>query len=415
MRQLISTYERRRWLCNVQISDFLYLALFNLLLFESTLQQDAAIVSYVDEFFTIFILFKAVLKLSKSGSGKAKSPVKKTTIVALFAFLMLGFVGSLTHGVQAKIFPVLIDFITCAKCFVTLFCVLYVVRDRADLLRLITMEAKILALIMILCASVNLVVDFGMGYDTRYGLRSFAFITPHPEEVNLMIVSLVIILGSRIESNRLWIVILLIVMVLSLRSKAIAFVPLCLVLLVLLKGDGRIKKTYIFIGIAAMIYLGWDQFQYYYTTEGSARAALTMVSTQVANAYFPFGSGYASFGSNITATPEYYSSLYYSYGLSEVFGLQPGNVAFLSDTFWPTVIAQFGWAGLSAFICLIALASRDMFTNAGGSGQKFSTIVFWGYLLVLSTSGSSFFNPASVCMAFAVALVVGNQVTEHEG
>ncbi len=90
-------------------------------------------------------------------------------------------------------------------------------------------------------------------------------------------------------------------------------------------------------------------------TDTQARTALTLKCVDVARDYFPWGSGLGTFASEPAAT--HYSQLYYAYGLSNVFGLepyagQPGHPTFLLDTWWPHIVGEFGFLGTLLFLAL---------------------------------------------------------------
>ena len=49
------------------------------------------------------------------------------------------------------------------------------------------------------------------------------------------------------------------------------------------------------------------------------------------------------------AAAQYYSPLYYKYGLNDIWGLTPENPMFLADAFFPTM-AEFGMVGIFFFL-----------------------------------------------------------------
>ena len=157
----------------------------------------------------------------------------------------------------------------------------------------------------------------------------------------------------------------MLVVLLSLRSKGFAFAGVCLLLLLTFGKSNRLSVVHIALGLAAVALIGMDQYINYYQSAGYARGELARQAIAVANDYFPLGTGFATYGSAVTAQIDNYSPLYYTYGLSTVWGLAPGAASFLSDTFWPTVLAQFGYFGLIAFAALL-IALFVMCYKAGG-------------------------------------------------
>lgn len=196
----------------------------------------------------------------------------------------------------------------------------------------------------------------------------------------------------------------MLVVLLSLRSKGFAFAAVCLLLLLTFGKSNRLSVVHIALGLVAVALIGMDQYINYYQSAGYARGELARQAIAVANDYFPLGTGFATYGSAVTAQIDNYSPLYYAYGLSTVWGLAPGAASFLSDTFWPTVLAQFGYFGLVAFAALL-IALFVMCYKAGG-GSRLPVICVFAYLLISSTSESSFFNPSAAYLAMCAGLAI---------
>jgi len=84
--------------------------------------------------------------------------------------------------------------------------------------------------------------------------------------------------------------------------------------------------------------------------QGAAvRTELTKTGFEIANRYFPLGSGGGTF-----ASPQSYqfgySQLYIDYNLNNLWGASPEKPMFLVDVFWPKIIAQSGWIGFILFL-----------------------------------------------------------------
>ncbi len=113
-----------------------------------------------------------------------------------------------------------------------------------------------------------------------------------------------------------------------------------------------------------------------------ARNVLYSTGWRIALDYFPFGSGLATFGGWIAAL--YYSPLYIQYGISEVWGLDPlEGGRFLTDTFWPYIIGQFGFFG---FLCYAGIFLSFFVTSIKGyvkANDLFIKAFILGTVLVL--------------------------------
>ena len=297
---------------------------------------------------------------------------------------------------------------TCLKFPAILLCTMFLFQENGkNLLWWIEKLMKLLVVIMLLLAVGNLFFDFGMGNDPRYGLRaSFMFICGHPEYASLMCVGMAVVFSRDLKQNKLFFALSLLVIASTLRSKGLVFCVVAPVIAYVMRDGRKLNVLHILICVAVAAFIGWDQFMGYYQTDGSARGELTAASIEIALDHFPLGTGFATFGSNSSASGGFYSPVYYLYGLDQVWGLSLENHTFLSDTFWPTVLGQFGFIGLIIYVVMIASIAfialrQDRITRV-------PVALCFTYLLISSTSASSFFNPVSVYLAFVLGLLVAS-------
>jgi len=144
-----------------------------------------------------------------------------------------------------------------------------------------------------------------------------------------------------------------------------------------------------------------------------ARSALYVTSIRIAQDYFPFGSGYASFASWFSGV--YYSKLYVKYGLTGVWGLSKDWYDFVSDTFYPQILSQFGIVGLIISFASIYTLLRKSFAAYFKSERtlekaKYLYIVFCiaTYILIESVADSSFVGNRGLFMM----MILGVALTE---
>lgn len=141
-------------------------------------------------------------------------------------------------------------------------------------------------------------------------------------------------------------------------------------LIFFLKNKFRLDNllTYIQVGVLliAILFFTWYKFNAYYvegfqednTAQMMARpATYTTATTIIFKDYIPFGSGLGTFATNAAA--QYYSPLYYKYGLSDIWGLYPENPMFLADAFFPT-LAEFGIVGIIFFLWFWVRRYKDI-------------------------------------------------------
>lgn len=115
-----------------------------------------------------------------------------------------------------------------------------------------------------------------------------------------------------------------------------------------IKLDFKTVISFIFI-LVLTLYVSWYQIDNYFIAGASieARPILYKNAFNVLNDYFPFGSGYGTYGND--ASRVYYSPLYHKYDMSSVWGLSEEMDDFIADTFFP-VLCQFGYIGILLFV-----------------------------------------------------------------
>lgn len=396
----------RNGLGRIRPDDLGWLVVFNVLLFQTTI-QNATGFSYVDEAVTLVGAAFAVRECFRRGRGRVAGDLA-CSAACLAAFVALGLVSNMVSGIQPSLLSIAIDVFACVKFPLALVGLLIALRGRRGLLRMVELECKAAVVVLLAFGIANLFVpiaDFGV--DPRFGLRaSFRFVFGHPESLVFACVAIALVLAGDYRRNFWWIVGALGVAALSLRAKALGFVVVAALLLLTWRRRGRLGAVHLAIGAPALVAIGWASYETYYQQPGAARAELARGAVAVANRYFPFGSGFATFGSAVTGTPGNYSPLYYELGLSTVFGLEPGRTWFLSDTFWPIAIGQFGWLGLVLYVLFLVFLFLYAYRYRDSASARLASTLCFLFLLISSAAESAFFHPESVSLAFCLALVL---------
>lgn len=171
------------------------------------------------------------------------------------------------------------------------------------------------------------------------------------------------------------------------------------------KAKLRVTLLLVFAGVSGL----YQVIRYYYSmgTE-SARAMLTLASPFVAWDHAPFGSGWGTFGSAFSADP--YSPVYGMYRMAGIWGLSPSYPAFVSDTYWPMVLAECGYFGFAALLGVLVLFTKRVFQLRSYSRASFASgLLVLLYLLVSSTSESALANPLAVPLAFWLGFLFAEQ------
>lgn len=190
----------------------------------------------------------------------------------------------------------------------------------------------------------------------RYGFPLYSFLYTHNTFLVVAVLSMLsILLSDGMKRNKIYILFGLLVLVLTFRSKA--FVPVIFIVLSYMwtNSKRRIKHVKIRLAfglvlVAALaIYFSRGRVEDYISYgDTSVRGAFYIFGFDIASEYFPLGSGFCTFASTLSA--EYYSPLYYSFGMNIMSGLTEDDHSYAGDVFWPNIYAQYGYLGLAVYV-----------------------------------------------------------------
>ena len=139
------------------------------------------------------------------------------------------------------------------------------------------------------------------------------------------------------------------------------------------------------------------------TSDLYARMALYYFSTFVFVDYFPFGSGFATYGT--FASGQYYSHIYNDYGMDIMHGLTQSDPKFLADTYYPA-LAQFGIVGVVLFFSFWIVLTKKVCRLFGNENTKNFTIslLIIFFFLIECTSDATITHNRGLCMMMLLAL-----------
>ena len=367
------------------------------------------LVNYFDELYIILLWFSVLVK--NDGRIYLDREDKRILMISII-FVILGLVSNIGNDYQSLGYALSNAFI-CTKFSLAYLGIRQYVRSRKGNEEIILCLYKICKWFISSCfilTVINQVLPIFPTGEFRYFTKTIYLFFPHPTYLAIASITAVCVIITKHailqdKKDMFYIILGLVVTCFTVRSKAIAGV-LCIVFIYLYFIKFKIRNK-IVAGVSALligVITGYDQLTFYFGGHSKydlnfVRERLLIDSVKIANSSFPLGSGFGTFASNIAA--EHWSSLYNEY--SYVYG------PFLSDSFWPIVIAQTGWFGLVIFIFIVAtylLRSIKL--------QKINIYLFWAalsilcYELICSVGESAFFNPA-VCPLFMLMGLIVNQ------
>lgn len=388
----------------VLVREAVQLLLFIILFLAPMLDGTFPVFTNADELAAIVLVVWGIFRKDKI----AFNYKERVGLYAMPILLVIGLTSNYITGYQQNTVAIAVDAFTCFKIFAAYYGALQVVHDEEKIFDLLVVAAKAL----LFCALVGFLLHLSgivsMGHDRSFmGLPCYQFLFGHPTEFAAYCVGIAALLMVDSRKNKIWILLAVVFLCFTMRAKAagIAFV-IGFFLLRSLVVDGNKKPSALIylILVIGILFLGADQIEFYFGDSRSARYLLQSTAVQIAQAQFPLGSGFGTFASNMSAV--YYSPLYYIYGLSTVYGLMPQAHSYVSDSFWPILIGQFGFIG---FIIFLALLASFLLSFIGRAKARRIPVGVYAviplYLLILSTADSSFFNFYGPYYALIMAVI----------
>lgn len=414
-------------MANHRIINFFYSLFFLLFIFQSFFTESANQVvstafSLFDELFVVLSVSMCLIVMFNNRTKKKDHRELKLLII----FEVIGLIGTLISDLQ-PFRAVLLDIIATSKFILGFWSSLVIFRSVSltNLLKIYEKIAKLLTIIIFFSSFASLLpfTNFFVMSDLRFGLRPFKFIFYHPSLLAMaltLILSVLLLSSNNLKSNTIYIFMTLFPMLLTLRARSIAVVLIFLVVYIYLKMEMKIKWSRLFIvsvclvAVASFVGFQTGAFERYYGGEGdSARSRLTLDSLTIAKESFPFGKGLATFGTDTARN--FYSPLYIRFGYSDIYGLGGANLNYLTDTFWPAILGQYGIFGLFTFgLILRSLFSRLIRLLKINRTCALAFFILFVYLLIATTSSNSFFNPMAPGFAMIMAFCI-NTLRNKQG
>jgi hypothetical protein len=281
-------------------------------------------------------------------------------------------------------------------------------------------QKKLLNQITLICWFLLLPVGFYGLADEMNFVRMMAHPTNYAAAVTCTAL-LYLFTSEGTKLNKLIFITLLSIGIFSGRSKFYGFFVLASAITLYFNDVKKIKldaKT-IMAGLfimAAIVFVARDKIIFYFMPVFSgdmandyiARLALYATSYSLFIDYFPFGCGFASFGTYYSGV--HYSNIYAEYGIDNIWGLSKSYHSFIADTYYPS-LAQFGIAGAALyFLFWLYIIKKAMSYNLSNKYIHWFSITacIAGFLLIENIADSSFTGNKGVFMMLFLGYAFSN-------
>ncbi len=388
------------------------------MIFQDLLQVNVPFFSYMDEGLAmITTIYALILLLNKKKAIK----ITKYELIALIFFLLylfLGFVSNATHNIIGFKHGIL-SMIMTAKGYMLYFScrVIFQYYDvKASILKNISKVLEISLYILALIGIVNIPLNFLEDQGMRFGLHTVSIGFSHPTELAFFaIISMTTILLYYNYTNKtkgeLSVIIASSLLVLFTgRSKAIAFICVYIILFYFMKLIKKFKLKYFILLIPIMVYIALPRIISEFFN--GARGYLYTAGYKIAKDYFPLGTGFGTFGSYMSR--EFYSPLYYEYGLSSVWGLSPSMPSYIADTYWAMIIGETGFIGVVLLILVLYFIFVQFLKGYNDYKSKIITFGLICYTVVTSIAEPIYSSNKCAALFMVLALFMTIRKSYYE-
>lgn len=385
--------------------------------------QDSVIglFSYWDEILALVFLLILVIIILYSREGRIQ--ISKDSIwIYQVLYVMVGLISNFLFHItsfKAAMFDAFINI----KFVVVLFGVVCIFEsvDLSIFYSKMKTHVRLISLIYLVLFIVDKAMHIFPVYEQRFGIDSEQLIFAHPTYMAasccfLLSLYIICIKDSPKIVDICVIFVLVMLTCMTQRYKALGsiLVLFALYLLQRFRTLRKVKYICIVICILALGVIAYDNIYFYFLSSEASRfprGAIFQTSFIIAKDYFPFGTGFASFGSYFSGA--YYSNVYSMYGLSNIYGMTVDNIEAISDNYWPMILGQTGIIGLFFQILVWVKLYKKINLFDHDSNYYLSSMFIFLFLLISSTSESSIVNPIGVAMMMSLGLSLSQQNIEN--
>lgn len=347
--------------------------------------------SYYDEVIGLISLFYVIGLFIRKELEKEERKIFLILCSVTCVGLVSNFLSKLTNNYMA----IAVDALWLWKMYACFIAFRHVAAKRNYWKRINYVLVKYAKLIITICFILSLIgqmVDIGVTGRIGFGrIKSFLFFWNNAIQTGWLLFGAVVILAFSDMSEKKfkrYLILATIPMILTCSSLVLCWVFIVFYLLWMLNEDRLFKKRYlIFLALGVVVFASADISTYILSE--SVRMTMLKYGAITANAYFPFGSGFATYGSEMAA--RYYSPLYVKYGWQHLWALGRGG-KYLNDNFYASIIGQFGWIGFALYLlillCLLKLFNSREF-NKRERVTTIATVITIAVVMIGSASAKS--------------------------
>lgn len=401
-----------------------------LLLFQESISRflNLEFLDYLDEIITVVLLFISTIEIIR------EKKINKTSFVITLLVILFSLIGQLSYYINSEyevIKGLLSNFLSIK--FFLIIIALANINLKDETKEYIFKALEFSCRIVIVIAVFNFVMpdlyskifQFAM-VTYRFGMVSVTSLFYHTGRYGWFMLFMALLYYSKYKINqnkkdKIWMIVCALFSLLSFRTKVI--ISLVAIILYEIIFSKKIRVKQLLIGSAILLLIGIlfkdtiiNTYNLYFTdSKGtSARQALNINSIKIMKEYFPLGVGFGKFGSWYARV--YYSEYYYKYNMNIIYGLEPPEAIFATDTFWPSIFGETGVLGSIIYIYILIYIYKTLkmkYKNENGISKEYSLLGILSLIQTLCESmGEQSFN--SPPQYIFVALIIGIAIINNK-
>lgn len=362
------------------------------------------ILTYTDEILTIL----SILYIIYTSFKRRIKGIDLTLLITFVILCFLTLLGNVFSQVITNKIPILLDLLALAKVFIPFIAIRQIAANDAkkQIAKMLVPFSKLFLIVTFLCGTLSMFVDIGMSGPKRYGIPAYAFLFVIPHYLGYFAAGCLLIILT-IEKNKYKTLAYEIMFALDIiyTTKGVDYIVLVffILLLIMWRKKGKFTPANIFILLVGTVISSQFQIREYITNSDSPRMILIKYGIKTANRYFPFGAGFATYGSDMAA--RYYSPLYSQYGFENVWGLSKSYGDFLNDGYINMLFGEFGYIGTALFVfCIGIIVSMIYKIQINTKVKTLSMATIFG--LLISCIGSGIIRSGTGMFALMILAIV---------
>ena len=392
-------------------------------IFQPVIQEKMSIFQWYDEIIAIILFVNFMLNVI---TGKIRKILKSELYSLLLMLLLIGegIISNITANIVTEWKTICIDIITNLKIYMIYLGVLSLKdknKNLNEIVKITNFFVRKIVYVATVLAIISLAYNIGMSAETRFGIRSFKFIYIGAGNFNMICYYFIALLtlGLDDKKNKIPLLCTLFLWASTLRTRAFLYIFIYVFLYFIILGKVKLSKevmkkakpiivicSIVLIIVCTYVIIG-EQVEYYFGNARMPRAILLKYGIETMIEYFPVGSGFSTYGSSEAS--KNYSPLYWKYGFNDGYGINYADRQYLSDNYWPSIMAQFGIIGCIIVVFLIINIIKSIIKRTKENKYAFfASIMILICVICASLATSSMVHYTTVGLFFILGLVTKN-------